>query len=94
MYLFIDALSDGGVRMGIHRDIALKFAAQTVLGAAKMVQESGKHVGELKDQVCSAGGMTIAGVHALEKGGVRQVFNIIFGKKFLAYFPKVNFVVL
>lgn len=57
--------------MGIHRDIATKFAAQTVLGAAKMVLETGKHTGELKDQVCSAGGMTIAGIHALEKGGVR-----------------------
>lgn len=69
--MFIDALSDGGVRMGIHRDISTRFAAQTVLGAAKMVLECGKHTGELKDQVCSAGGMTIAGIHALEKGGVR-----------------------
>lgn len=57
--------------MGIHRDIATKFASQTVLGAAKMVLESGKHVGELKDEVCSAGGMTIAGIHAMEKRAVR-----------------------
>lgn len=61
--------------MGIHRDIATKFAAQTVLGAAKMVLETGKHTGELKDQVCSAGGMTIAGIHALEKGGVRYLIS-------------------
>lgn len=57
--------------MGIHRDMATKFAAKTVLGAAKMVLESGRHTGQLKDQVCSAGGTTIAGMHALERGGVR-----------------------
>lgn len=67
----IEALSDGGVRMGIHRDMATKFAAKTVLGAAKMVLESGRHTGQLKDEVCSAGGTTIAGMHELEKGAVR-----------------------
>ncbi|XP_066140918.1 uncharacterized protein [Euwallacea fornicatus] len=71
VYLFIEALSDGGVRMGLHRDMATKFAAQTVMGAARMVLETKKHMGTLKDDVCSAGGQTIAGIHALERGGVR-----------------------
>ncbi|KAF7283797.1 hypothetical protein GWI33_022837 [Rhynchophorus ferrugineus] len=73
VYLFIEALSDGGVRMGLHREMATRFAAQTVLGAAKMVLETNKHMGTLKDEVCSAGGQTIAGIHALERGGVRGV---------------------
>ncbi|CAG9769554.1 unnamed protein product [Ceutorhynchus assimilis] len=71
VYLFIEALSDGAVRMGIHRDMATRFAAQTVMGAGKMVLETSKHMGTLKDEVCSAGGQTIAGIHALERGGVR-----------------------
>ncbi|KAI4457849.1 pyrroline-5-carboxylate reductase [Holotrichia oblita] len=71
VYLMIEALSDGAVKMGLHRDMATKFAVQTVLGAAKMVKMTGKHTGELKDEVCSAGGSTIAGIHALEKAGVR-----------------------
>ncbi|KAJ3627167.1 hypothetical protein MTP99_014566 [Tenebrio molitor] len=71
VYLIIEALSDGGVKMGIPRNMATQFAAQTVLGAAKMVLESGKHTGILKDEVCSPGGTTITGIHALEKGGVR-----------------------
>ncbi|XP_063912195.1 pyrroline-5-carboxylate reductase 3-like [Zophobas morio] len=71
VYLVIEALSDGGVKMGIPREMATHFAAQTVLGAAKMVLESGKHTGTLKDEVCSPGGTTITGIHALEKGGVR-----------------------
>lgn len=69
--MIIEALSDGGVKMGIPRNMATQFAAQTVLGAAKMVLESGKHTGILKDEVCSPGGTTITGIHALEKGGVR-----------------------
>ena len=64
-------MSDGGVRMGIPREMATNFAAQTVLGAAKMVLESGKHTGVLKDEVCSPGGTTITGIHVLERGGVR-----------------------
>ncbi|KAL3286549.1 hypothetical protein HHI36_001053 [Cryptolaemus montrouzieri] len=71
MYLIIESLADGGVKMGIPRAMAIKLAAQTMLGAATMVLQSGKHSAQLKDEVCSAGGTTITGIHALEKGGVR-----------------------
>jgi pyrroline-5-carboxylate reductase len=71
VYMFIEALADGGVRAGLQRDKALRYAAQTVLGAAAMVQESGKHPGELKDMVTSPGGTTIAGLAALEAGAFR-----------------------
>ena len=71
VYLMIEALSDGGVRVGLPRDIATMLAAQTVLGGARMVLETGLHPGVLKDQVTSPGGTTIAGLHALERGGVR-----------------------
>jgi pyrroline-5-carboxylate reductase len=71
VYQFIEALSDGGVAAGLPRDIATKLAAQTVLGGAKMVLETGQHPGALKDQVTSPGGTTIEGLHALEKGRLR-----------------------
>ncbi len=70
-YLMIEALSDGGVRMGLPRDIATALAAQTLMGAARMVLETGLHPGVLKDQVTSPGGTTIAGLHAMESAGVR-----------------------
>ena len=67
--VMIEALSDGGVRMGLPRDLATTLAAQTLLGAAKLVLETGLHPGQLKDMVASPGGTTIAGLHALERGG-------------------------
>ncbi len=73
VYLFIEALADGGVECGLPRAEALEFAAQTVLGAAETVLQTGKHPGELKDAVCSPGGTTIAGVHALEDGAFRSL---------------------
>ena len=74
VYLVIEALSDGGVKAGLPRDLATSLAAQTVLGAAKMVLETGLHTGQLKDMVASPGGTTIAGIHALENKGVRGAF--------------------
>jgi pyrroline-5-carboxylate reductase len=71
VFVMIEALADGGVRMGLPRDLALMLAAQTVLGSAKMLLETGLHPGALKDMVASPAGTTIAGLHALERGGVR-----------------------
>ena len=69
--LMIEALSDGGVAAGLPRDIATRLAAQTLLGTARMVLETGLHPGALKDMVTSPGGTTIEGMHELEKGKVR-----------------------
>ncbi len=72
IYMVIEALTDGGVKMGLPRDVSTTLAAQTAFGAAKMVLEAGMHIGELKDFVTSPGGTTIEGLHALEKGGIRN----------------------
>lgn len=74
VYLMIEALSDGGVQMGLSRAVALRLAAQTVAGAAQLMLVTGQLPGELKDAVTSPGGTTIAGLAALERAGVRSAF--------------------
>lgn len=70
--LMIEAMADGGVKVGLHRDTALLLAAQTVYGSAKLLLETGEHPGRLKDMVTSPGGTAIVGLHTLEAGGLRR----------------------
>jgi pyrroline-5-carboxylate reductase len=70
--LIIEAMADGGVKVGLHRDTALLLAAQTVFGSAKLLLETGEHPGRLKDMVTSPGGTAIAGLHTLESGALRK----------------------
>ncbi len=72
VFLFLEALADGGVKAGLPRDLAMKLAAQTVLGAAKLLLTTEKHPGELKDMVTSPGGTTIEGIGVLEKNAFRS----------------------
>lgn len=71
VFMFAEALADGGVAAGLPRDKAMAYAAETLIGAAELLKASGRHPGELKDAVCSPGGSTIAGVGALEDGAFR-----------------------
>lgn len=71
IFMVVDALADAGVKMGLYRKESLLLATQTVLGAAKLLLESNEHPGQLKDRVTSPGGTAIAGIHTLEKGGLR-----------------------
>ncbi|KAK3405421.1 hypothetical protein EUGRSUZ_K01616 [Eucalyptus grandis] len=73
IFLAIEPLADGGVAAGLPRDLALGLASQTVSGAASMASKMGKHPGQLKEDVASPGGTTIAGIHELEKGGFRGI---------------------
>jgi pyrroline-5-carboxylate reductase len=71
LFIIIESLADGGVKMGLPRNTAVKLAAQTVLGAAKLVLETSKHPGELKDMVATPGGTTITAIHEIESAKLR-----------------------
>lgn len=80
VFMFIEAMADAAVQSGIPRALAYRLAAQSVLGSAKMVIDTGKHPGELKDQVCSPAGTTIDAVYSLEKNGFRGIVMEAMGK--------------
>jgi len=100
IFIIVDALADAGVKMGLARKDAQYLAAQTVLGAAKMLMETGEHPGQLKDRVTSPGGTAIAGIHTLEKGGLRTtLINAVeaatlrskeLGEMMIKYFADAN----
>jgi len=73
VYMMIEALIEGGLKMGLSREIATRLTEQTVLGAAKLVRETGLHPAILKDQVITPGGTTISAIHELEKHGLRSM---------------------
>ncbi|XP_069477867.1 pyrroline-5-carboxylate reductase 3 [Ambystoma mexicanum] len=78
VYMFAEALMDGAVKMGMTSDLANRIAAQTLMGAAKMIQETGDHPAKLRNDVCTPGGTTIYALHELEKGGLRAtVMNAV-----------------
>ncbi len=78
VYMFIEAMADGGVAAGLPRDKAIRYATETLIGSAELLKVSGKHPEELKDAVCSPAGSTIEGVRALENGGMRAaVINAV-----------------
>ncbi len=100
IFIIVDALADAGVKMGLSRQDAQFLAAQTLLGAAKMLMETREHPGQLKDRVTSPGGTAIAGIHTLEKGGLRTtLINAVeaatlrskeLGETMIRYFAEAN----
>jgi pyrroline-5-carboxylate reductase len=100
IFIIVDALADAGVKMGLSRKDAQYLAAQTVLGSAKMLMETHEHPGQLKDRVTSPGGTAIAGIHTLEKGGLRTtLINAVeaatlrskeLGEMMIKYFADAN----
>lgn len=92
IYLIIEALADGGVLAGLSRDMAIKLAVETVKGAAQMVEDTGKHPGQLKDMVTSPAGTTISGLLEMEKAGVRGIImeTVLTAARRAEYLAKEN----